>query len=561
MASIDGHRPRACRLLLGCAVWLMFLAGRTAAMAAVPALPVVELPKFEVTDTRILPPLESWRHAELPGFEVLSNLPERSTRHFVRHFLLLQEVIGAIMPGLRSADTPLPTTVILCGGRSGFNEFLPRERLSEQFSTNTLFYHDAERSAIVVDFTLWELQLGTGVTEASDPFQGFYREYFRHLLRRQLASPPPWFEEGMVQLLAATDFDRRVVDFGRIGDGFGGARTGDFNQRLRDQKLIPLGELLQPGLTARRDANWAAQCYAFVHLCLYGDGRKYQPAFLKFLERISREELSEPLFKECFGKSYRDMGVELRGYLEFTAHTSVRFQAKKGHELPEPPAIVLQAAPDAVVGRVKGEVLRLAGRNVEARNALIAPYVRGERDPRLLAAIGLDERALGQDERARRFLEAAAAANVVRARAHLELARLRHAEARARAGGGGRFDADQMTALLGPLLIARAQPPRLAEVYELLAEVWMQSEAEPTREQFDAVLEGARLFPSNSRVLLATALLASERGFPAEARQLAEHGAQIASAGPARDRFVRLAAALAREAEKTSPPASPSLPP
>ena len=39
-------------------------------------------------------------------------------------------------------------------------------------------------------------------------------------------------------------------------------------------------------------------------------------------------------------------------------------------------------APDAVVGRIKGEMLRLAGHGDEARNTLIAPYVRGERDPR-----------------------------------------------------------------------------------------------------------------------------------------------------------------------------------
>ena len=40
------------------------------------------------------------------------------------------------------------------------------------------------------------------------------------------------------------------------------------------------------------------------------------------------------------------------------------------------------AAPDADVGRIKGEVLRLGGYGDAARNALIAPYVRGERDPR-----------------------------------------------------------------------------------------------------------------------------------------------------------------------------------
>ena len=62
----------------------------------------------------------------------------------------------------------------------------------------------------------------------------------------------------------------------------------------------------------------------------------------------------------------------------------------------------------------------------------IAPYVRGERDPRLLAALGLDEKLAGHDERARKFLEAAAAGIAVRARAWLELARLRFDDAKAK---------------------------------------------------------------------------------------------------------------------------------
>jgi hypothetical protein len=91
----------------------------------------------------------------------------------------------------------------------------------------------------------------------------------------------------------------------------------------------------------------------------------------------------------------------------------------------------LQDAPDAVVGRIKGEALRLAGHGNEAHNALIAPYIRGERDPRLLAALGLDEKLAGNVDRARKFLEAASNAKVDRARAYLELARLRFAAAQA----------------------------------------------------------------------------------------------------------------------------------
>ena len=36
------------------------------ALAAVTE-PVIELPKFEVTDSRLLPPPEAWHYAEIPG--------------------------------------------------------------------------------------------------------------------------------------------------------------------------------------------------------------------------------------------------------------------------------------------------------------------------------------------------------------------------------------------------------------------------------------------------------------------------------------------------------------
>src|SRR5258708_22725253 len=103
------------------------------------------------------------------------------------------------------------------------------------------------------------------------------------------------------------------------------------------------------------------------------------------------------------------MGLELRGYVGFTNYTATQYKAKKGQELPEPPAVDLHAAADADVGRIKGEVLRLGGHGEAAHNALIAPYIRGERDPRLLAPLRLDERCAEPNDRGAKFLQAAGA--------------------------------------------------------------------------------------------------------------------------------------------------------
>ena len=91
---------------VGAVMCVLIVLGAVLALAALraadepAAAAVVELPKFEVKDSRVLPPPESWKYAEIPGFEILSRISERETKRFVRDFLLLQEVIEVIMPGL-----------------------------------------------------------------------------------------------------------------------------------------------------------------------------------------------------------------------------------------------------------------------------------------------------------------------------------------------------------------------------------------------------------------------------------------------------------------------------
>jgi hypothetical protein len=334
------------------------------------------------------------------------------------------------------------------------------------------------------------------------------------------------------------------VNFAMIGDGFGGEKIGDFNRMLARRGLMPMAELLADP-PRRKGTFWNAQAYAFVHMCLYGRNQKYQRPFLQFIMRLDREPLSEALFKECFKMDYKRMALELRGYIDFTDHKYMQFAAKKGQSLPEPPPFELREAPDAVVGRIKGEALRLGGHGNAARNALIAPYIRGERDPRLLAALGLDEKLAGNDERARKFLEAASNAKVDRARAYLELGRLRLAAAREKPkAANGRLDEEQVVAVLSPLFTARKTPPPMAEVYTLIAETWSLSAAAPQPEHFDVVLEGVRTFPRDTSLVMAATMLAAKRGYPQRAAELARLGVKVATDSGEKDRFQLLAASF-----------------
>ena len=526
--------------------------------------PIIELPKFEVTDSRVLPPPESWRYATIPGFEILSNISARATTRFVKDFLLLQTAINEIMPGFATADVAVPTSLILTGRGKSFDRFLPAEQDEARYRTNSLFFDDPERGAIIVDFALAELQLEDGTSEEADPYRGFYKEYFRYLIRRQTGGkPPPWFEEGLVQLFASIDVTKKWINFAQIGDGFGGQRTGDFNHILNQRALMSFPDLFADP-PKERGTFWAAQSYGFVHMCLYGRGQKYQKGFIRFLSRIGREAPTEEIFKECFGMDYKKMLLELRGYIGFTDYKSMQYTAKKGQSLPEPPPFTLRDATEPEAGRIVGEALRLGKHGAEAHLALIAPYVRGEREAALVAALGLDERLAGNNDRARKFLEFAATAKVERPRAYLELARLRLDEARAKPGAADdKLSEAQVAQVLEPLLIARKQRPPMAAVYGVAAETWGRSAKAPTRDEFNMVLEGVQTFPRNSGLVLQAALLAAAHNFPKEALILAKHGQKIARDEENRSRFETLASAFERDTDPAAaaPSAAPVTPP
>jgi hypothetical protein len=544
--------------------WFLFAVGFSTVVAAIAEetsvanQPPIELPKFEVRDSRLLPRPESWHYAEVPGFEILSNISEHETKRFARDFLLLQEVIQAIMPVLTERNSDMPTTLILCGRANGFDAFVPVNRDDDRFSTNVLFFENAEHTVIVDDFALAELDLDASTRVEADPYRSFYREYFRFLIRRKLGShPPPWLEEGLVQIFSGIDFNKKWIDFGRIGTEFGETNASDFNERLHKRWLMPLDQMFLNDGT-QHDAFWAAECFAFVHMCLYQTGRPYQKSFIEFVSRLEDEPLSESLFKECFHRSYSQMLTEIRGYIDFTAHTYVQITTKRGHELPEPPAVVVRDATPAEIGRVKGEALRLGGHTDEARLELIAPYVRGDKEPRLLAALGLDEVAAGHDDRARKFLEEAARLKATRARAYVELARLRYKAALAAAGESGRLNSEQVNSVFAALKAARAQPPPLADEFALAAEVWAHAATKPTREEFLGVAQGVRFFPFDANLLMQTIQLAVKLGFGEDAQVLAERGVKAFARKPAeRDQFALLAASFKHDAKPKAEEAKP----
>jgi len=541
---------------------------------------VVALPRYEVSETRIYPELERWKYGQIPGFEVLSTASERNTRYFTREFSRLQQVLTVLWPTMRQSVPEVPVLIILCGKGNEFDAFRPVEERKEPSAKNTLFKQNKESAAIVVDFAATELFTGDirlsdvamkeaapevdvvqspnvdngaaqsaqdqsvvrlGVTRA-DPFRSFRAEYIRYLLGNSAGSRlPVWFKEGLLRLFMNIDYTKKVIEVGRIGD-VDGPKDEDFNIALSERGIIPFAEMFK-GEPAKDSAlnryDWSMQCYAFVHYGLFGEKRSHAPALLRFLETSSREGVSEDLFKSCFGMDYKGAELALRGYVGYTNHSYAEFKARDGVVFVDQPDIALREATDAEVGRVKGETLRLCGLLEDARGFQIAPYVRGARDPNLLAVLGLTELEAQQPARARKFLEAAVKGNTTRARAYVELAGLRADAMLAQARGKGLTRA-QVSEVLPLLVKARGLPPLLPEIYETAANTWLAADDSPTREDYNLVLQGALLFPRNLGLVYRSALLAAKAGFYKDARLLVEHGERWTPTGAGRERFSQL---------------------
>lgn len=559
------------------------------------AEPAVTLPAYAVTDSRQLPPPESWRYSQMPGFEILSNASDRSTLHLLTEFQRFNQAIGVVWPALLGNESG-SVSLILCGQGGKFEAFVPATaKAGPDRSLASLFLRDAKHSAIVLDFVARDLMLSgleanalTGVESNGsieiDPYTQFYRAYVHSLLARMNPRLPAWTEEGLAQLLMGMRVTKKTIEFAKLEDpaavsvtqsfaanvnAFAGSAASDasaigaavtaatedrdFNSALHHRVLLPLPEMFAVAHDSPTALNpvgnrWAKQSYAFVHLCLYGLEQRYQKGFLTFIARLAKEPMSEALFTECFGINTREMLFKLRGYIDSADYKSLQFNATKGGGFSELPPIALREASPTEIGRLKGEALMMAGHMDAARAALIAPYTRGERDPALLASLGFYEQAAGHNDRAQEFLEASIGAKGVRPDANLELACMKYQAALAKpAAADGALSARQADAILALLLPARAQPPVRPEIYELLAETLMHSADPLKRENVEILFEGVNRFPRRLGLVYYTAVLSLRVGEPKGAAGLVELGLRLAPDESIKARFAALKTSLPPE--------------
>ena len=536
--------------------------------------PVIALPPFMVEEAAKGPP---WRYADLPGYEILSRCPDRSTKQVVESHYKLHQLLAEILPERLQLKHTVPKALILydeelqpAASQEVIARLLRPEPGRPQVETDSTFGRGfritpvAPRVSFLPNLRLWDrdaMAVFMIVRRSGfDPDRlALTAHYVNYLVRSRLPTLPLWFVSGFLSL-----YDGVVYDSGELtlpaNEWLANAAAinpGATANPEAPPKLVPLADFFA-GRLALADqlgsvdvaTRWRAQAALFVRWGLDGRDAPRREALWKFVERSAIVGVSEGLFQECFGLDYAAATEHLAAYLATATRNTIRFRARRAPI----PAMTLRNATDAQIARIKGDWDRmevtyvktispeLAPKYLEqARRTLARPYERDVRDPGMLAVMGLTEVDAGNDKGAREHLEAAARLGPLRPRAMYELARLRLAAFKAaKAGGDGRLDSSQVAQVLAPLFAARAGEPALPEVYELIAEVWASSEAAPRRSHLAVLDEGVLLFPRRSELVQRVAEVNLQHGFRDEAAALVEIGMRGASDAATREKFAQL---------------------
>ena len=545
----------------------------------------VPLPPFIVEEATKGPP---WRYGQIPGFEILSRCPDRVTRSLAEAHYRLHVLLNLLLPEqlqltfavpkviiyydeeLQSAASkevmaamvreqerkqPLPTMQMELPGRFGGRgipvqinaaprfDFLPNLRLTDK---------DA--------MTVFAL-----VREGAFKSDGLVltRDYVSYLLFERTPTLPGWYAAGVLGLYDGMEFQTGELKFHSLV-WISEAETDAVKMSPpAASPLRPLAQFLTIAMPIRGEPNaeqlrerWKAQATLLVRWALDGRTPAQRAAFSDFVARASFEPVTEASFQRGFGVDFATADAQLAAYLPVAVKKSTTLKPEHAIKVPK---VELRNADEAEISRVKGDWERLEVAFVQKRSPELAPkyleqarrtllraYDRGDRDPGLLANLGLCECDAGDDGRAREFLEAAALRGPMRPRANYELARLRFAElARNPEGAGGKLSTEQMSQVLAPLFAARALSPAMPEVYELIAKAWSRSSVVPTRGHLAVLDEGVRFFPRRVALVYQLAVLHAERGDTEDASALITLGLHLVTDEAERQRFTQLQARLA----------------
>jgi hypothetical protein len=522
---------------------------------------VVELPPMLVEESVSSVP---WLYVNVDGTEFLSRCSASTTRHLVKAWLTGMQLVRVFVPPEFMARLDVPAVFVLyaqdmkqtvsaeierelqaqagrgessSGARVGV---APSMRLSDRDMHASIAYIDESQ------FEAYALSVAPGHV-------GF-------LLRGRVPVLPAWLVEGIERSYRSADF---ILEPITLRPMIWNSRTESdalASDSTRPRAVLPANELFAPdawrGLEKPHPRRVQARASTQELLFRWAtvSGAATREAFWKFAARAAEGPVTEEMFEAIFGFDYSELRDRLSDHLPQAVERTSRVAPGR---LPPLPPVEVERATSNQIARIRGEWERLAIGHVQrrlpqvrepyivqARRTLRRAYEAGDRDPRLLATMGLCEIDAGNESAAREFLEPAVMAGVVRPRAYHELARLRFAELRRGRADATSFSYTELAPIIEPLRRGVKQSPPLPESFALLAEAWGNCEYAPNTAEFAELETGARLFVQRPGVVLPIARALARHGRKIEAATALDATVGYAMDPPTRTAIARLRAEL-----------------
>lgn len=497
----------------------------------------IELPPMMVEESTSSAP---WYYVEVAGIEFLSRCKPSITRALVEAWLTRAQLLRSLIPEefLRQSDVA-PLFVLYAQGlettvsaeiQRELRASADREERVQVATSMRLTDRDRDATIGYIDEAQFNAA-GLSITAS----------HVRHLLVGRLPELPAWVVDAIERAWPGADFVDRPITlapFVWLNHTESSALMWD---EARPRALLPANELFASASIRAREnrhprhaASRASTQELFFRWAMVTGGAT-RNAYWKFVRLAADGAVTEEMFEECFGFDYAELRDRLSDYLPKAVDQTARVDPGI---LPPLPRFDVERATPNQIARLRGEWERLAIGHVQrrlpqvrepyiaqARRTLRRAYDAGDRDPRLLATMGLCEIDAGNPAGAMEYLEPAAALGVVRPRAHYELARLRFLELRNRAPEAKRFRFGELAPIIFPLQRALTQAPALPEVYTMLAEAWACCETAPSTAEFAQLEAGARIFGRQPGVGLQLAAAFARHGKKAEATAMLALGA------------------------------------
>jgi hypothetical protein len=377
----------------------------------------IVLPPFLVSDTRIGG--ITWHYLSAPGFEAISCLPAEATaaQFFATTIFRMEELQGTLIPPELSFQERDPMKMILL--KPGMEKIMAREMVDVM---HTAMLKDSARSMTSMgDLAGATFQaipqmnlLGPDSVTMLCVLEGDAEDY-RHivltqdyvvsLLAGRKPALPAWFIYGTRDLYTEMEqehpWERPEIDLPRMKWPYRADALRPMRSFLAGS-FDPAGNWVGDGFGA-----WCMEAEFFLHWAYADESHHRRDALWRFVDRSSRQPVTEALFRQCFGVGFEEMDAILSRYVSRGGSSSKLADTQDAFKIPR---VRYRDATRPEIARIKGDFTlkevtylqesypdALIGAYLDqAGSELLSCYAQGSRDPAFLAVLAKYYRAAGK---------------------------------------------------------------------------------------------------------------------------------------------------------------------